>query len=55
MQSANEEVNKTRTTSDSTVHALSQELRYLKQDLEKVESREKQVSFLKHKFLFRFI
>ena len=40
------EVNKTRTSSDSTVGSLSVELRHLKQDLEKSQSREKQVSCL---------
>lgn len=43
MDSVNKEVNKTRSTSDGAVHALSQELRSIKIDLEKCQSREKQV------------
>ena len=43
--SASIEVTKTRTSSDSAVLALSQELRHLKQDLEKTTGREKQVGF----------
>ena len=38
------EVSKTRTSSDSAVQALSQELRHLKQNLDKTLDREKQVN-----------
>lgn len=37
------EANKTRSSSDNVVHSLSQELRALKQDLEKYKERERQV------------
>lgn len=40
---ASQEVCKTRTTSDGAVNAISQELRHVKQDLEKTAGREKQV------------
>lgn len=43
IDSVSQEVNKTRSSSDSAVQALSQELRHLKQDLEKTLDREKQV------------
>lgn len=44
IDSVSQEVNKTRNSSDSAVHALSQELRHLKQDLDKTLDREKQVN-----------
>lgn len=43
IESANSESNKTRSSSDNVVHSLSQELRVLKQDLEKYQERERQV------------
>lgn len=43
LDSTNSEINKTRTSSDSTVHSLSLELRSIKQELEKREEREKQL------------
>lgn len=43
LESANCEANKTRSSSDTVVHSLSQELRALKQDLEKYKERERQV------------
>jgi predicted nucleic acid-binding Zn-ribbon protein len=46
IDSASQEVNKTRTSSDSAVQALSQELRHLKQDLDKTLDREKQVNIV---------
>ncbi len=43
IDSVSQEVNKTRSSSDTAVQALSQELRHLKQDLDKTLDREKQV------------
>lgn len=43
IESANSDANKTRSSSDSVVHSLSQELRALKQELEKYKERERQV------------
>jgi LEA14-like dessication related protein len=42
----NAEVNKTRSSSDTAVQALSQELRHLKLDLERAQIKEKQVILL---------
>ena len=44
IESANSETNKTRSSSDNVVHSLSQELRALKQELEKYKDRERQVN-----------
>lgn len=46
MDSVTKEVRTTRSTSDTAVQSLSQELRSLKLDLEKSQSREKSVSLL---------
>lgn len=43
IESVNVEVCKTRNSSDGAVQSLSQELRLLKQDLERVQERERQV------------
>ncbi|CAF0745813.1 unnamed protein product [Brachionus calyciflorus] len=43
LESSSNEISKTRSSSDSTVQSLSQELRHLKQDLEKHEERERQL------------
>lgn len=43
IDSVSQEVNKTRSSSDTAVQALSQELRHLKQDLDKTLDREKQL------------
>lgn len=43
IESANSETNKTRSSSDNVVHSLSQELRALKQELEKYKDRERQL------------
>lgn len=43
IEMTNSEANKTRSSSDNVVHSLSQELRALKQDLEKYKERERQV------------
>ncbi len=43
IDSVSQEVNKTRSSSDTAVQALSQELRHLKQDLDKTLDREKQI------------
>ena len=45
MDSVTKEVKSTRSTSDTAVQSLSHELRSLKMDLEKSQSREKSVSF----------
>jgi phage-related minor tail protein len=50
IDSVSQEVNKTRSSSDTAVQALSQELRHLKQDLDKTLDREKQV---KLKLIFK--
>jgi hypothetical protein len=44
IESVNVEVSKTRCSSDTAVHSLSHELRVLKQDLERYQERERQVS-----------
>jgi hypothetical protein len=43
----NAEANKTRSSSDTAVQALSQELRHIKFDLERAQIREKQVFIIK--------
>ena len=44
VDSVNHEVTKTRTSTDSAVTALSQELRQFKHDLERAKQRENQVN-----------
>ena len=46
MDSISKEVKSTRSTSDTAVQSLSQELRHLKLDLEKSQSREKSVRYI---------
>lgn len=54
IEMTNSEANKTRSSSDNVVHSLSQELRALKQDLEKYKERERQVYIYYNRNIIKF-